>query len=373
MSISLRVFAACLALFGLTAALNGCSRNEPVRLGFVAGLTGRVADLGVAGRNGAMLAVEQRNAAGGINGRPVELLVRDDEQNPGTARRAVTELIGSNVDVIVGPMTSGMAMATLPLINASKTIMVSPTVTTTELSGKDDNFLRVISSTSDYAAKSARCQFERCGRRTVAVIHDQGNRSYTESWLNDFSATFEGLGGRMVKRVSFISGNDNAFPRAARELVAVKPDVVLIIANVIDAALICQQVRRLDGNMPIAMAEWASTERFTELAGAASEGIHVSQFVNRNDPSERYRSFVKAYKERFGQEPGFAGVTAYDAAQVSLEALARRQPGKSLKETILAMRTFQGVQQPITLDRFGDADRATFIAVIRSGNYLTLE
>jgi branched-chain amino acid transport system substrate-binding protein len=208
MTSHLRISVHCLAALVLTTALAACTKKEPVRLGFVGGITGRVADLGVAGRNGAMLAIEERNAAGGVNGRQIELVVRDDEQNPETAKRVVTELIRSKVEVIIGPMTSGMAMAVVPLVNASRTIMVSPTVTTSELTGKDDNFLRVISSTAEYGAKNARCEFERCGHRTVAAIYDLSNRSYTESWFNSFRSTYEGLGGRIVKTVTFTSGKD---------------------------------------------------------------------------------------------------------------------------------------------------------------------
>ena len=75
------------AVAGLLA-LAACAPPEPLRLGFVGGLSGRVADLGIEGRNGAMLAVEQRNKLGGVNGRQVELVVEDDQQNVDAARMA---------------------------------------------------------------------------------------------------------------------------------------------------------------------------------------------------------------------------------------------------------------------------------------------
>jgi len=92
----------------------GCSAKEPVKIGFIGGMSGRVADLGVAGRNGAVLAIEQKNAAGGINGRKLELLVRDDEQKPEVAGKVVAELLAQKVELIIGPMTSSMAFAILP-------------------------------------------------------------------------------------------------------------------------------------------------------------------------------------------------------------------------------------------------------------------
>jgi len=353
--------------------LCSCRKAEPVRLGFIGGITGRVADLGVAGRNGAQLAVEQRNAAGGINGRPVELIVKDDGQDVETAKRVTGELLGQNVELIIGPMTSSIAMAIMPQINASKSILLSPTVTTTDLSGKDDNFLRVIAATTDYASKNARYQYEKMGVRTAAVIYDINNKSYTESWLNDFRTAFEKMGGRIVLLKTFQSGKDTIFQPLVQELLSAKADVVLVISNAVDSAMICQQVRKLAPRQRIAMSEWASTERFIELAGTAAEGVVVSQFLNRNDTSPRFQAFLSDYRARFKQEPGFAGVAGYDAALVALEAYATRKQNEGLKSTIIGMKSFQGVQQPLNIDRFGDADRKTFVTAIRSNQFITVE
>ena len=162
----------CLMIIGLALGFTSCGREEPIRIGFIAGLSGRVADLGVAGRNGVILAIDQKNAQGGIKGRNLELIVRDDQQNPDTAQRMVKELLDLKVDLIIGPMTSSMAMATVSLVNDSKIYMVSPTASTTALSNKDDHLLRVISSTNAYAIKSALYQFDNLGRRKAVVIYD---------------------------------------------------------------------------------------------------------------------------------------------------------------------------------------------------------
>lgn len=360
-------------LLSTLTLLTACDSKEPVRIGFIGGLTGRVADLGGAGRNGVQLAVEQRNAAGGVNGRPVELVVRDDEQNPETAKRVAKELIDQNIELIIGPMTSNVAMAIMPQINASKSILLSPTATTTDLAGIDDNFLRVISATTDYASKSARYQYEKLGVRTVSVIYDIDNRSYTESWLNGFTETFTRLGGKIVQVKSFKSEKNVVFQPLVQELLATKADSVLIISNAVDSATICQQVRKLAPGQRIALSEWASTERFTELAGSAAEGVVVAQFLDRNDTSARYRDFLAAYRTRFGKEPGFAGVAGYDAALLALEAFSLRKPAETLKGVIIAKNDFQGVQQSLHIDRFGDADRKTFITSIRGNKYFTVE
>jgi branched-chain amino acid transport system substrate-binding protein len=353
--------------------LVSCTRQEPIRIGFLAGLSGKVADLGIGGRNGALLAVEQCNARGGVRGRPVELVVMDDGQDPDLARKAITGLLKDRIELIIGPMTSSMAMAVVPQVNGSQTILISPTVTTRELAGKDDNFLRVISVTADYAAKSARYQYEKVGTRSVAVICDMGNKSYTESWLDDFRRVFEGRGGIIRSIHPYQSGGSTIVQPLVRACLADRPDAVLVIGNSVDSALICQSLRKMKPGQRIIMSEWASTERFIELAGAAAEGVFVAQFLDRNDRSPRFLDFLKAYRQRFQQEPGFAGLAGYDAALVALDAYNTRRSAESLKSRILAQRSFAGVQQQLTLDRFGEADRKTYLTVVRDRTFVTLE
>jgi len=361
-----------LALVCIALLLNGCEQ-EPIRIGFVGGMSGRVADLGVGGRNGALLAVEERNAQGGINGRIVELVIRDDEQNAETAGKVTRDLIERNVEAIIGPMTSSMALAIVPIVNKARLVAVSPTVTTTELSGLDDYFLRVLPDTHTYAPKSARFHLEKTGLRRAALIYDTGNSSYTVSWLTSFSKAFDRLGGRVVAVNSFKSGENVAFAPIVHDLLQHNPDLVVLVCSAVDAALLCQQIRKLDPRATISVSEWGSTERFIELGGAAVEGVYFAQFLDHSNTTPRYRSFLASYRKRFGQDPGFSGLAGYDAATVVLNALAARKSGMSLKSTILAVAAYQGVQRTIVLNRFGDTDSTTFITVVRNGRFVTLE
>jgi len=368
-----RILSSC-SLLLLCVLVFACSFRDPLKIGFIGGVSGRVADLGVAGRNGVMLAIEQRNAAGGVGGRQVELLVKDDEQNPEVARKAMAELLKQRVELVIGPMTSNIAEAILEQVNGSATVLLSPTVTTTELTGKDDNFLRVAGDTRTYAAKAARYQVQKLGNRTAAAIYDQSNRAYTESWLAEFKHDYEQHGGKLVKTLPYQAGPDTSFQALSAELLKSRPQLLLILGNAVDSALICQHLRRLDSRTPILMSEWASTERFIELAGAAAEGVLVSQYIDRNNQSERYQTFRKLYRERFGaQEPGFAGLAGYDAALAALETYAARKPGETIKQALIRIGRFQGGQQEYTIDRFGDADRATYTTIVRNGRFLTLE
>lgn len=353
--------------------LSACTPPPPIVLGFVGDLSGRVADLGVEGRNGATLAVELRNKAGGVKGRRVELVAEDDQQNPAVARQAVGKLIDLKVDALIGPMTSAMAMVVVPLANQAQLVTVSPTVTTNSLSGIDDYFFRVLPATSRYAKKDADYHFARLGLRRVAAVIDVNNRAYTEGWLSDYRAAFAVGGGQVVDRIDFSSSGGVLFADLARRLLASKPDGILLLANAVDVAMLCQHLRKLNASIPLATSEWAATEQLIEVGGRSVEGIVIAQFLDRQSSQPAFLTFRQNYLDRFGKLPGFAGVTAFDATNAVLEAIENQVPGQSLKQALLTRQTFPGTQAPVVFDAFGDASHETFLTTVKDGSFVRLQ
>jgi branched-chain amino acid transport system substrate-binding protein len=103
------------------------------------------------------------------------------------------------------------------------------------------------------------------------------------------------------------------------------------------------------------------------------EGALISLFSDNNCTLPSYVSFKSDFQKDFGVSPGFAAVNAYDAANVVMESLAARRKGESLKETVLRLATFQGVQGPITIDPYGDANRKAYIAKVSNATIMVLE
>lgn len=360
--------------FGLCAALllllGGCGDPTPIEIGFIGGLSGRAADLGVAALNGARLAIEEQNAKGGIDGRPIELTAEDDRQDEETAKSAFDGLAARHVEAILGPMTSSVGMALVPLANDRKITLLSPTVTTRELVGIDDYFVRVIADTRSYAEASARFQHDQRGLKSFIILADSTNRAYADSWSRDFTGAFTALGGKVGDTLFFKSGMVGDFGALARQVAQSHSDGVLILGNAADAAQLCQQIRLADPQIAVITAEWAATERFIELGGAAVEGVYTAQFVDRESGKEPYAGFRRLFLDRFQQEPGFAGIAGYDAATVLITALRERHSGESVRDAILRIGDFSGVQGPIHIDRFGDSWRPTFITVIKGGKFV---
>ncbi|WP_291846929.1 ABC transporter substrate-binding protein [Accumulibacter sp.] len=368
-----RRWAAAIGFLGM-AILPACTMQpEPIIIGFIGGSSGRVADLGIAGRDAVQLAVEQRNQAGGVAGRKVKLLIRDDQQNPEVAQRVMRELIEQGAVAIVGPMTSAMAMVTVPIANEARVLLVSPTVSTEQLSGRDDHFFRVASSNHASARRVAQYVLQQSGRQRLVAAHDLSNMAYSESWLAGFGAAYVDGGGEMLPAIGFRSGGEVSLRQLARELLASKPDRLLIVANSVDTALLCQQLRKLGSRLPIVAAEWAATERLLELGGKAVEGLLVGQSFDRRSTAPRYQALREVYLERFHREPGFGGVLAYDAANVLLDALSQRQGTQSVKEAVLKVRRFEGAQAPIVFDDFGDVNQGVVMTVVRDGRLVVLK
>lgn len=365
----MRQLVACLLV--LLLLIGGCSPREPLRIGFLAGLSGNVADLGEAGRNGAQIAIEEANRAGGINGRQLELIVRDDAQSPEKAIAAANELIAAQVEAIVGPMTSAMAEVVLPLAKGAGIVLVSPTVTARKFFGLDDNLLLVMSSTQEEARLSASYHFKESGIRRVAAIYDLKNLAYTESWLREFTVAFQQLGGDVFP-IPFESSPDANLGTLVRHALNKRPDAVLLITSAVDAARFSQKVRDRNPDILLFASQWAATDRLIELGGAAVDGMLVHNYYDRDSSSERMTHLRSVYFERFQREPGFAGVAAYDAMRAVLDGLARRRGGESLRDALLLRGPFSGAENDVSFDRFGDSQRVPHIAVVRDGQFFTV-
>lgn len=353
-------------------ALAGCSPDQPVRIGFIGGLSDRGSDVGEGGRNALMLAVEQRNQAGGIKGRKIELVVQDDGQNPEKATAAVGALVAAKVQAVVGPFTSAMSAVLVPQVNQARLVLISPTVTGTAFVGKDDYFIRINSAAAENAHSYAQQMYRR-GQRRVAVAYDMRNLSYTGAWLEAFRARFVALGGRLAVEVPFESQSDTAFSQVMRKLLAARPDGLLFIATAVDTARLAQQGSKMAPGLPMGTSEWSGSDALIELGGSAVEGMLVAQSYNRDDSSPRYRQFHDLYQARFGRVPGYSAVNAYDAAIVLFEAMSRMQGSESLKEAVLKYGPYDGLQQSIQFDRFGDTPRQMFFTEIRGGRFVLLK
>lgn len=360
-----------LLLIAFSGMLSGCGPKEPIRIGFIGGLTDRNSDNGQAGMNGVILAVEQFNRSGGLDGRLVELVARDDAQNPETAAQSARELVQAGVEAVIGPFTSSMAKVIVPITGQAGIFQISPTLTSMDFYGKDDNLFRINRATRDNATDYARVMKE-LGQRHTAVAYDTRNLNFTASWLEEFRKAVEARGDRLAIEVPYESGESTNFAEVVARMLAGKPDSMIFISGALDVARLAQQARKQAPRLPIAAVEWAATEQLPELGGEVVEGLLIVQNYDRDDNSERYRDFADAFYRRFQRQPGYSTVSAHDAATVVLSALKARRGQETLKQAVLRNQPYQGLQQTIVFDANGDTRRKVFFTQIRGGRYVKL-
>lgn len=345
----------------------GCGEPASLRIGFIGGLSGRVSDLGIGGRNGTQLAVDDCNAAGGFNGRAIELLTRDDEQNVDTARKRLAELYDARVVFVVGPMTSSIAVELVPLADARGIPLISPTSTTHELSGKADAFFRVVPDAPSGAVQQADALLSR-GLRRLVIVSDLSNRAFSESWTQAAAQRFIAKHGEVALTLAFRSAPGVSYADLARQVAAARGDVVIMAVNASDTALLAQQIRRLDNRIALATSPWAGTEQLPQMGGRALEGLQVTQYFDRGSTATAYLGFVQRYVKRFGEPPGYPAVNGYDALMLGLEGL-RRQGNGTLLQSLGRLRMHTGLQRSVEINAQGDSRAPMFLTEIRAGQY----
>ena len=176
-----------------------------------------------------------------------------------------------------------------------------------------------------------------------------------------------------MKIVPYDRRSGSRLESVASALLNVPADGVLIIGNAYDTASICKHIRKSDKKINIGTSEWAATEGLTRMGGEAVEGIYATQFIDRNSTLPQYVKFRSDYIKRFGREPGFGGVMAYEATNVVLDVMAKGTSSADMPDKILSIGEFKGLQGKIRFNEAGDADRSSYITTILHGEFRTYE
>ena len=338
-----------------------------VKLGFSAGLSGLKSELGISGRNGAQLAVEEINRNGGIRGRKLELLVMDDKNDARIACAVDQSLAKQGVNIIIGHMVSSVATDTVKNANENKVLLISPTIAMEELTYIDDNFIRVIASNKVQGYSLAKAVLRETPVRSIAIVYDENNASFAKIINESFEMQMRDSGGSVVANASFKNRSD--FKSIISVLRESNADGVLLIASAIDAGMFCQQSRKQNLKLPVFSPMWTMTNDFIQAGGADVEGAYLISQVDLESEAAVYVEFKKAYQDRYGESPSFASILSYDAVMVAAAAIqeAGTDSTAQVKDTILRIGEFSGLQGPINMDEFGDVKNSYYLYRVQNG------
>jgi len=365
---------ACLAVCG-AVFLEGCGEREPLEVGFAAPLSGTLSDYGLSNRRGVVLAVEEINARGGVKGRNLELVVKDDANDPATAARVDRELIAEDVVAIVGHFSSTATWAGYPVVEAAGVLMISPAASTEKLEGRDDGFLRMVNSHTEYGRKIADYARDVLKLEKTGVFYDLANPDCVSGYAGAFKERFAASGGGHCGDYAFDAREKTDVGELAEKAVADGCDGVLMIANAVDAASFSQQIKLLKPDVRLMSSAWAQKDAFIENGGQAVEGV---VFVSPLGMVESYApldDFKKRFKERFGTEADLSAVLGYEAMKVLIGGLERADEltTEAVKGAILSRGMQPGLDGDFSMDEYGDPCRSVELYTVKDGAFTKID
>jgi branched-chain amino acid transport system substrate-binding protein len=356
-----RVLIVAIAILSLTVM--GCPpKNEAgggggdaggsgeILIGEYGSLTGAQATFGQSTHNGIMMAADEVNASGGINGRKVKILTEDDQSKQEEAANAVTKLISqNNVSAILGEVASSASIAAAPIAQSNKVPMITPSSTNEEVTKKGDYIFRVCFIDNYQGPIMAKFALNDLKSKRAAILTDVKN-DYSTGLTAVIEQTYKEAGQQIVGKQSYSNG-DSDFRSQLTALKATKPDVIFIPGYYTDVGQIASQARDLGFNVPFVGGDGWESPKLLEIGGKALNGSFYANHYFYGDPDPNVRNFVQRYKDRYGTTPDALAALGYDAMKVLADAMKRagKIEGPAIRDAIAATKDFAGVTGKITL------------------------
>ena len=369
--ISKRFIILCLfVILSLIVSLLIFKPKQKILIGFVADFSAKSSDLGMQSRNGAQMAVDKINEKGGLWGHELELIVKDNKNDRDQTRAVVQELILNEVPVIIGPHLSRLADIFIDESSGEDVIVISPVVSTDQVIGFDDNFLRINTSASIDGRTLATAIIAR-GDRSIALLWSELNNEYTESVIN-------GVRSELIKHdidivyENSITGKDS-YSEIVQDLVEIKTDAVVFSAISMDTSAITQLYAKEAPTPNLYSCQWSKATSIISHGGKTVEGmILIGEYVNV-PPDVKSLEFEEEYIGKFSIFPNFASIYAYESVQLFAEGVnqaGRNWDVESVKNSILNLKAFNGVAGTFELDNNGDAVREKSLFIIKNNTYV---
>jgi len=329
----------------------GSTGGDTIRVGVYGDLTGQTSSFGQSTKNGIELAVEEINAAGGVNGKKIELVIEDDQGRPEQAKTVVSKLINQDkVQAVLGEVASTNSLAAAPVAQEAKIPMITPSSTNPKVTEVGDYISRVCFIDPFQGSVMAKFASNTLKAKTAAILGDV-NSDYSKGLTQFFEEEFTKLGGKVIAKEAYTQ-TDPDFKGQLTKIRDLKPDVIYVPGYYGQVGIIAKQARELDMNMPLLGGDGWDSPELWKLGGASLKNTFISNHYSAQNPAPEIQNFVKAFKAKFGVEPDSLAALAYDAAKVLADAIKRAggaDPAK-LKDAINATKGFAGVTGTISLD-----------------------
>lgn len=298
--------------------------EAPIRIGAILPLTGEQAEFGAIEKNSFIMGLEEINRAGGIKGRPIELLFEDDCGKPDNGRLAVEKLVTQ--DGVVA-LTGGYSSAVTYVMCAVAQQLKTPFLVTTGSADKIteqgwDYVFRINPPVSEYSKALNSFLSEIVRPNSVAILHE--NTLFGQSGAKEFADQCEKAGIKILVKEGYESGSTDFKPLLIK-VKSARPDFVYMVSYVMDAALLMRQSMELNFNAKLFVGAGAgfTIPDFARQAGVAAEYVFSADLWTPNLPYPGAMEYYNNYQKRFGSVTGYHGAEAYGSIYVIADALRR--------------------------------------------------
>jgi branched-chain amino acid transport system substrate-binding protein len=376
------VLIALLIVAGCAAQDPGSSDRRVVKIGFIGPLTGPQRDFGLGARNSVALAVRQANQRRAIPGWTIELVPIDDLAEPAMGKIAARQFAADpQVAGVIGPMNSGVAKETVPVLGERDIVQISPSNTDPTLTLGPypidaprrvwRNYFRIVASSLGQGRFAANYAYDRLRLRSAATVHDK--KGYGQSLVTVFERRWRQRGGRVTSS-NAIDAGDRQFSRLAARLAAQDPDIVFYGGEYPEAGWLLTQLKQRGFDGTMIGGDGLYSDEMIKRAGRAGEGTMAASVGAPAGKLPSAAGFIQAYAEGGFAPQDFSafGPQAYDSANILIAALARVLPesdgvAATRRDVVRAVdltRSFKGATGEHAFDQFGDT-RNTMLTMYR--------
>ncbi|WP_391121951.1 ABC transporter substrate-binding protein [Psychrobacillus sp. L3] len=367
----------------LAGILAGCSSGDEgsskggdtIKIGANLELSGAVASYGSSEAEAIDLAVEEINAAGGIDGKKIELIKVDNKSDAAEATSAAIKLTSQDkVTAIIGAATSGNSVAQVQIATDTKTPMISPSGTSTTVTVGEDGkvnpftfraaFIDPFQGTvaANFAANDLKV-------KNVAVYADNAS-DYAKGLASSFIKDFEAAGGKIVAKESYVA-KDTDFRSTLTRIKAANPDFIFIPGYYEEVGLIVKQARELGITVPLMGADGWDSPTIVDLAGAAAlNNTYIITAYSSEDPDGKAKAFADSFTKKYGKAPNSFHALGYDAVYLLKDAIERAgsTDGTKIKEAIEATDNLPLATGLYSVDEFHHPIKSATIIEFVDGN-----
>jgi branched-chain amino acid transport system substrate-binding protein len=336
--------------------------------------TGQLASFGEGVKNGALLKGEEINAAGGINGKNIQIVLEDELCDPKEAATVATKIASDpSISIVVGHLCSSATLAALPIYREARLSAISPASTNVNIGKMSPFYFRNVYKDDFQGLFLAKYIYTVKEYKKVAVFYEVND--YSMGLMLAFMKEAQKLGIKILGTEAYASDTTD-FKPVLTKLKMMKPDAIFIPGYAPQGTLIVSQAVSLGLKVAFFGADGLDDEIM--LKNPDAEGLFVTTPFLPDKAGPRAADFIKAYKKKYGIDPNWFAANTYDAVGMAAAAIkAVGQDREKIRDWLAGIdskdKAYEGVTGKTYFDENGDCLKDAFIKEIKGGKWVSAE